>query len=146
MLRIIRGGFYGAGRARLKSMISDLVERGERTYLIVPEQQTVMAEAEMTRELSDSAPMYFEATNFTRLANTTFRTLGGVSGEYCTKTKKALPITEPNCICANTLGRAINIKDGPAPKVAGLPPEKANTAGMIIKPAKKAIPVSKNSI
>ena len=90
MLRIIRGGFYGAGRARLKSMISDLVERGERTYLIVPEQQTVMAEAEMTRELSDSAPMYFEATNFTRLANTTFRTLGGVSGEYCTKTKKAL--------------------------------------------------------
>lgn len=109
MLRIIKGGFSGAGRDRMKSMIRSLTEQGLRSYLIVPEQQTVMAEAEMSHELSDFAPMYFEATNFTRLANTTFRTLGGVSGEYCTKTKKALimwrALTELSPILKMTEGK-----------------------------------------
>jgi len=48
----------------------------------------------------------------------------------------------PNDILANTFGIVINIKEGPAFSVSGFPPEKANTAGIIIKPARKAINVS----
>ena len=47
-------------------------------------------------------------------------------------------------MAANTLGREMNIKLGPAliPSV----PEKTKTAGMIMAPAKRATPVSKISI
>lgn len=90
MLKIITGGISAGGHARVKDTIRTLVEQGRRSYLIVPEQQTVLAEAEMSRELPPNAPIYFEATNFTRLANTTFRALGGITGEYCTATKKSL--------------------------------------------------------
>ena len=46
---------------------------------------------------------------------------------------------------ANTLGMVMNINAGPACKVPGSPPEKANTAGMIIRPAMMAMIVSKIS-
>ena len=46
---------------------------------------------------------------------------------------------------ANTLGIVMNISDGPALRFSVLPPEKANTAGIIIRPAIIAIPVSKIS-
>ena len=52
-----------------------------------------------------------------------------------TRIKNAVPITEPNCIFANTFGSAMNIRDGPAPRVAGSPPENANTDGITIKAA-----------
>ena len=90
MLKIIRSGFRGGAHARIVSEICRLAEEKKRIYLIVPEQQTVTAESEMAGALPKDAPLYFEATNFTRFANTVFRALGGISGEYCTKTKKAL--------------------------------------------------------
>ncbi len=90
MLRIIRSGFDGSGHLRIKREILELSEQKLRTCLIVPEQQTVLAESEMASVLPPDAPLYFEATNFTRLANTVFRALGGISGEYCTHAKKAL--------------------------------------------------------
>ncbi|MBQ7387422.1 MAG: PD-(D/E)XK nuclease family protein [Clostridia bacterium] len=109
MLKIITGGISCGGHERLKDMIRELTESGRRSYLIVPEQQTVLAEAEMSHYLPPSAPMYFEATNFTRLANTTFRALGGICGEYCTKTKKSLimwrTLTELSPILKMTEGR-----------------------------------------
>ena len=60
-------------------------------------------------------------------------------------TKNRIPTTLPAFpIAANTFGREINIRLGPAliPSV----PEKTNTAGMIIAPASRATPVSKTSI
>lgn len=90
MLRIQRGGLYSAGREIIHREIKELTEKGERTLLIVPEQQTVLAESVMSEILPPSAALISEVTNFTRLANTTFRTLGGLSGEYCDKAKKAL--------------------------------------------------------
>ena len=47
---------------------------------------------------------------------------------------------------ANTFGRVTNIRLGPLPRASLLPPENTNTAGIIINPARKAIPVSKSSI
>ena len=69
-----------------------------------------------------------------------------VSAAKNTSTKKANPIRVPIAMLSNTFGRAMNIKDGPAPNVAGSPPEKANTAGITIRADKNAIPVSKSSI
>ena len=46
---------------------------------------------------------------------------------------------------SNTLGMVMNISEGPACRVSGSPPEKENTAGMIIRPAMMAMAVSKTS-
>lgn len=90
MLRIIRSGFSSEGKTAVKEEIKSLVENRENSLLIVPEQQTVMSEIEMADILPSYAPLHFEVTNFTRLANTTFRALGGIYGEYCDSSKKAL--------------------------------------------------------
>lgn len=90
MLRIIKSSFTSYGHEKIKKEIASLVADGQGVLLIVPEQQTVMAEAEMADLLPPSAPLSFEVTNFTRLANSTARALGGISGEYCDKTKKSL--------------------------------------------------------
>ena len=62
-----------------------------------------------------------------------------------TSRKKRIPTAVPNPMLANTFGIVINISDGPACRVSGSPPEKANTAGMIIRPAIIAIAVSNTS-
>lgn len=90
MLRIIKSGFSTLGHEKIAEEIKSKVDEGKRVILIVPEQQTVMAEAEMTDMLPSFSPLCFEVTNFTRLANSTLRALGGISGEYCDKAKKSL--------------------------------------------------------
>jgi len=90
MINIIKSSFCSPGHDRIKEEILKKVNEGQRVILIVPEQQTVIAEAEMADFLPPSAPLNFEVTNFTRLANSTARALGGISGEYCDKTKKSL--------------------------------------------------------
>lgn len=109
MLKIIRTNLRSLDSRELEENIIKLVESGEKCYLIVPEQDTVTREARMSRLLPPSAPLYFEVTNFTRLANSTFRALGGVSGEYCDKGKKALimwrVLTELSAVLSMTGGR-----------------------------------------
>ncbi len=90
MLKIVRSSLSESAREAFTEEIKGLVSAGRRAYLIVPEQQTVMAEGMMAAALPSSAALCFEATNFTRFANTTFRSLGGLSGEYCDSAKKAL--------------------------------------------------------
>ena len=90
MLNVIEGGLYSDIGTCLKLAIAEDVKAKKRVYLIVPEQQTVLAESNMARLLPPDAPLYFEATNFTRLANTVFRTVGGLDLEYCNKTERAL--------------------------------------------------------
>ena len=62
-----------------------------------------------------------------------------------TRTKNMMPTGVPKSRLAKTLGMVMNIREGPAPRVSGSPPEKANTAGMTISAAIKAMPVSKIS-
>ena len=90
MLKIVRSEYSCSARDAFCREIQHLTAQGKMAYLIVPEQQTVMAEGLMSKILPPSAPLTFEVTNFTRFANTTFRALGGLSGEYCDSTKKAL--------------------------------------------------------
>ena len=115
MLKIVLSGFSSAGRDAFCREIKGIVEKGERAYLIVPEQQTVMAEGMMARELPQSAALSFEVTNFTRFANTTFRALGGLALEYCDSAKKSLimwrTLTELAPTLNMTRGRS-NVGDG----------------------------------
>ena len=68
-----------------------------------------------------------------------------VRAAHSTSTKNRIPMGVPNPILANTFGMVMNISAGPACKVSGSPPENANTAGMIIRPAIMAIAVSNTS-
>ena len=74
----------------LAQSIEKSIAAGVRTYLIVPEQQTVESESDLSYRLPPDAPLYFEVTNFTRFANTTFRAIGGIGGETCDKSRRAL--------------------------------------------------------
>ena len=69
-----------------------------------------------------------------------------VSAAKNTRIKKRVPIAPPIGMLLNTFGSITNISPGPCPNCSAVPPEKANTAGMIISPAINAIPVSKTSI
>ena len=71
---------------------------------------------------------------------------GNRAGKSCAQHqyKEQNPNRSSQPILANTLGMVMNISAGPACKVSGSPPENANTAGMIIRPAIMAIAVSKH--
>ncbi len=109
MLKIVKSGFSSSAREAFYDRIATLVKEEKRAFLIVPEQQTVMAESLMSRILPPSSALCFEVTNFTRLANTTFRSLGGLSGEYCDSAKKSLimwrTLTELSPTLSMTSGR-----------------------------------------
>lgn len=90
MLILNEGGFTSVAHAELIKNIKNSISRGRKTFLFVPEQQTVTAEKEMCEILPPSAALSFEVTNFTRFTNTAFRSLGGISGEYVTSVKKSL--------------------------------------------------------
>ena len=68
-----------------------------------------------------------------------------VSAAKSTRTKNRMPMAVPRPMESKTLGMVMNISDGPAFSAAGSPPEKAKTAGMIIRPAMMAMAVSKTS-
>ena len=90
MLTLIEGGLSCDLHGELLARIKKSIDEGRKSLLIVPESQTVRAEGEMCRVLSPKAVLCFEVTNFTRLANTVFRTYGGLSGEYCSTAKRSL--------------------------------------------------------
>ena len=90
MIRLIEGSFFAGGHERIRDEIRALADKKERALLIVPEQQTVSCEREMTDHLSASAALCFEVVNFTRFSNYILRELGGLSGESISNAKKAL--------------------------------------------------------
>ena len=73
MLTLIESGFTSLGGEELIKCIKRSIDSGRRTYLIVPEQQTLSRERGMCDILPPSSARLFEVTNFTRFANTAFR-------------------------------------------------------------------------
>ncbi len=104
MLNVIEGGFFSGAHERIKKEIKEHIEAGRRVYLLVPEQQAVVSEAEMAEFLPSSSPLFFEVTNFTRLANTVFRSLGGADVEYCTPERRSLILWRAITELSPTLG------------------------------------------
>ncbi len=90
VLTLIEGGFNSGIKDELMSRINKNISAKKRSVLIVPEQETVLAEWEAAKGCPGCAPLYFEVSNFTRFANTAFRTLGGIQKAYADGTRKAL--------------------------------------------------------
>ena len=109
MLTLIESGFGRLGKEEMLKLAEQTVKNKKKGFLIVPEQQTVGAEKEISLRLGAESALYFEVTNFTRFANTAFRAMGGICGEYCSKAKKALmmwiTLTELSPTLTMTRGR-----------------------------------------
>ena len=86
--------FYGAGtteaRDQLYQSIRQDLAAGAKAILLVPEQETVNTERRMLELLPPSRQLSFEVLNFSRLANRTFRTLGGLSYHAASPAASAL--------------------------------------------------------
>lgn len=84
-------GDAGSGKSTLLSKeIEKDVAAGTRSYLIVPEQETVWRERELTELLPPSYPLCFEVTNFTRLSDTVSRSLGKITYNKASSGARAL--------------------------------------------------------
>ena len=91
-------GPYGHGKSTyIIDKIKADYENGVRSFLIVPEQQTVVAERQLTEALPPKAQLYTEATNLTRLANSVFRKTGGLRYNYVTKSGQNLIMYRTIC-------------------------------------------------
>ena len=84
-------GPCGSGKTTVlyKYLESD-VKQGKRAFFIVPEQETVAVERAIVSFLPPSAQLSVEVLNFSRLCNRIFRTLGGISYNFASKSTKAL--------------------------------------------------------
>ncbi len=90
MLHLILGG-PGSGKTTvIERELSDAVAAGRPSRLVVPEQATVSVERRMAELLPPSAPLCFEVSNFTRLADSFFRVNGGLGVTYATPTARLL--------------------------------------------------------
>ncbi len=80
MLNYITGRSGTGKSAAVVDLIRKTVAETDRPIvLIVPEQQTVVWETRIAEALPASAYLRLEITNFTRLANSVFRTYGGLA-------------------------------------------------------------------
>lgn len=87
MLTILKEGFHGTS---LHTRVKEAVAAKKKCILLVPEQDALNTEAALTAALPPYASRYFEVSNFSRLANTVFRALGGISYRYATDASSAL--------------------------------------------------------
>ncbi len=94
MLKLLLGAFGTGKTTRLFEEIASDIAAGIPSFLVVPEQNTVIAEKAAALRLPGSAPLSFEVTNFTRLADTVFRRVGGVSTRYASTSVQALLASE----------------------------------------------------
>ena len=95
-------GAHGCGKSTyIIDRIKEDYKNKQLSLLIVPEQQTVVAERQLTEALPPSAQLYTEATNLTRLANSVFRKTGGLKYNYITKGGQTLIVE--NCAVKNCL-------------------------------------------
>lgn len=79
MLHFVTGR-PGSGKSTLLiQQMKNALSEGKTVLLLVPEQQTVLWESTLARSLPLSLQLHLEVTNFTRLANSVFRTYGGLS-------------------------------------------------------------------
>ncbi len=95
----------------LRQRVIEAASARKKCILIVPEQETLNAEAQMAEALPQDAPVFFEVTNFSRLANTVFRAKGGISFRYADKASSALLMWKVLDAAAPLLSLGDNITD-----------------------------------
>ena len=97
-------GRAGSGKSTyIMDMIMKDCEMKRQSYLIVPEQENVIAERELAERLPPSAQLYTEALSFTRLSNKVFRLYGGLRYNYVTRSGKSLIMYRALCEVRDSL-------------------------------------------
>ena len=103
MIQILFGD-YGTGKStHILNRIKVDYENRVRSYLIVPEQETVIKERQIASLLPSGAQLFCEVSNFTRLANSVFREIGGLKTNYVSKSGKNLIMYQAICECRDDL-------------------------------------------
>ena len=97
MVTVLYGGMGTGKSTAILKMLGEDAARKQYSYLIVPEQKSVIAEREIASALPPSAQLYIDATNFTRLANKVFRMHGGLKYNYITRSGKSLIMYRAIC-------------------------------------------------
>ena len=90
MLSLILGDFSSGKSTAILEKVKRDTESGRFVKLLVPEQETVTSEGIFTTFLKPSAQLTFEVTSFSRLANTAFRTVGGLAAANADKIARSL--------------------------------------------------------
>ena len=90
MITLICGRAGSGKTTTLLKNAADSLLAGKPTFLLVPEQTVVDTEARMAALLGDRPTVGLEILSFRRLANRLFRTYGGLSYHYITKSGKTL--------------------------------------------------------
>ena len=82
MITFLYGG-YGSGKTyEILQNIKRSTDVGRHTFLIVPEQEAVLAERLTLDALPPSAQLHLEVLSFSRLYNRVCREYGGLSYRY----------------------------------------------------------------
>ena len=90
MIELVAGSSGSGKGAYIIDRIRKKLDSGKKLYLIVPEQQAVIWEERVCRELPPSAALSLEVVSFRRLANTVAREVGGLAFSYTGEGKKML--------------------------------------------------------
>ncbi len=92
-------GDYGTGKSTyILEKIKEDCQNKIPSFLLVPEQQTVIKERQIA-SLLPSAQLWCEVTNFTRLPDKIFREYGGLKDNYVTASAKNLLMYRAICDC-----------------------------------------------
>ncbi len=65
-----------------ETQIKEAIDAGRKGILLVPEQLALATERQIAERFPPSAPLFFEVSNFSRLADRAFRAEGGLSYRY----------------------------------------------------------------
>lgn len=90
MTELISGSAGSGKGAYIVKKIRESLKTRKKLYLIVPEQQAVLWEERICRELEPSSALYLEIVSFRRLANTVARREGGLIYNIAGEGKKIL--------------------------------------------------------
>ena len=90
MIRFISGNAGSGKGSYIIERIRERLDSGKKMYLIVPEQEAVIWEARVCRELPARAALSLETVSFKCLANTVARNVGGLTYNYAGDGKKTL--------------------------------------------------------
>lgn len=80
MLKLILGGPGSGKTKKIIDMIRESVKSGNKTYLLVPEQQAFISES-MLADLPPSSALCFEVVSFSRLCEIAFTQYGGLTNQ-----------------------------------------------------------------
>lgn len=103
MINLLLGDSGHGKSTAILDMLRNDCENHTRSFLIVPEQQSVTSEKDIATLLPPSAQLYCEATNFTRLANKVFREHGGLRYNYLTQSTRNLLMYQAVCEVRDSL-------------------------------------------